>query len=131
MTNSGDRILESRRAAEQRGRRSEALAAMILIAKGYRILALRLRLPAGEIDMIALAPFGPVCFIEVKAREAERDAAESIGAQQWSRIGRAAQAWLAKRPNLAKRGVRYDVVTVAKGRFPKHYRDAWRPDFHS
>jgi putative endonuclease len=131
MTNKGERVLASRRAAERRGRKSETLAAMFLMAKGYRILARRLRHPSGEIDMIALVPFGPVCFIEVKARQVERDAAESVGTQQWARIARVAQSWLAKRPNLAKRGARYDVVTVGKGRFPKHYRDAWRPDFHS
>jgi len=131
MRNSGERIQASRRAAEQRGRASETLASLFLMAKGYRILARRLRNPLGEIDLIALAPFGPVCFVEVKAREIERNAAESVGAQQFARIARAAQSWLAKRPNLAKRGARYDVVTVGKDRFPKHYRDAWRPGFDS
>ena len=124
--NSADRMLQARRKAELRGRRSETIATILLIAKGYRILARRMRNPAGEIDLVALAPFGPVCFIEVKARAVERDAVESVGFQQRGRIARAANLYLAQRPALAGRGSRFDVITVAKGSRPRHYRAAWR-----
>ncbi|MEI9930627.1 MAG: YraN family protein [Rhizomicrobium sp.] len=62
-------MAEARRlAAEKRGRRSETWAALFLRLKFYRILARRVRNRAGEIDLIARAPSGLVCFIEVKAR---------------------------------------------------------------
>src|SRR5262245_36647438 len=43
-----------RLARYRRGRLSELLAAALLMAKGYRILARRCRTPYGEIDLIAL-----------------------------------------------------------------------------
>jgi putative endonuclease len=68
-----DRPQRDRSAAEQRGQASESLAALWLRLKGYRILARRLKTHAGEIDLVAAAPFGPVCFIEVKlARRGSR-----------------------------------------------------------
>ena len=68
-----------RQEAEARGRRSETLAAWALRLKGYRILGRRLKTPQGEIDMVALPLFGPVCFIEVKARAAHDMAVLSVG----------------------------------------------------
>ena len=69
---------QRKKAAERRGRRSELWAALLLMAKGYRILGRRVRTHAGEIDLIARAPSGLVCFIEVKARR-ETLAAAGIG----------------------------------------------------
>src|SRR5436189_5026183 len=99
---------KERHAAERRGHRSESFAALWLRLKGYRILARRLKTRAGEIDLVAAAPFGPVCFIEVKARNQARTAAESVGATQQARIARAASLYLANRPRLARRGARFD-----------------------
>lgn len=122
-------MAEGRRlAAERRGRRSETLASLLLRLKGYRILGRRVRNHAGEIDLIARAPGGPVCFIEVKARGGDVEAAEALGARQQARIARAAEIFLAARPGLAANGARFDVVTVVAGRLPRHIRDAWRPD---
>ncbi len=44
------------------------------------------------------------------------------------RLGRAMALYLAGRPGLAGKGVRFDIMTVAPGRLPRHLRDAWRPD---
>jgi putative endonuclease len=119
-----------RQIAERRGHNSERLAALWLRLKGYRILARRLKTRAGEIDLVAAAPFGPVCFIEVKARGAGRGvAAESVGPGQQTRIARAASLYLASRPGLARRGSRFDIVAIAPKSFPVHHRDVWRPDF--
>jgi len=121
-------MAEARRlAAEKRGRRSEMLAALLLSLKGYRILGRRVRTHAGEIDLIARAPAGPVCFIEVKARADETSTANALGARQQARIARAAELFLASRPELAARGARFDVVSVVPGALPRHIRDAWRP----
>ncbi|HEY4126026.1 MAG TPA: YraN family protein [Rhizomicrobium sp.] len=116
------------RDAEKRGRRSETFAAVLLMLKGYRILGRRVRTKVGEIDLIARAPGGVVCFIEVKARGGEVAALESISARQRSRIGQAAQLWLAARPGLRARAIRYDVIALAPGRLPHHLRDAWRDE---
>jgi len=116
-----------RHAAEKRGRRSETLAALLLMFKGYRILDRRVRTHAGEIDLIARAPGGVICFVEVKARGDWRSAAESVIPRQQARIARAATLYLAPRRGLAAKGVRFDVVAVEPGRMPRHFRDAWRP----
>ncbi|HEY0265361.1 MAG TPA: YraN family protein [Rhizomicrobium sp.] len=122
-------MANNRQLAERRGLHGESLAALWLRLKGYRILARRLKTHAGEIDLVAAAPFGPVCFIEVKARALARTAAESVAASQRTRIARAASLYLATRPGLARRGSRFDIVAIARGRLPVHHRDVWRPDF--
>jgi len=113
--------------AERRGHRGEALAAWWLRLKGYRVLGRRIKTRAGEIDLAALCPFGPVCFIEVKARNLARTAAEAVGAEQRTRIARAASLYLAGRPGLAKRGARFDIIAISPFRPPLHLRDVWRP----
>jgi putative endonuclease len=118
--------MRNREAAERRGRAGESLAALWLRLKGYRILARRVKTHAGEIDLVAAAPFGPVCFIEVKARAHARLAAESVLDAQRTRIARAACLYLASRPALARRGARFDIVTVTG--LPRHLPDAWRMD---
>jgi putative endonuclease len=122
-------MIRDRKIAERRGHNSESLAALWLRLKGYRILARRLKTRAGEIDLVAAAPFGPVCFVEVKARGLALAAAESVGRGQQTRIARAASLYLASRPGLARRGARFDIVAVAPRSFPVHHRDVWRPDF--
>jgi len=114
-------------AAEKRGRRSEIWAALLLQLKGYRILGRRVRTHAGEIDLIARAPSGLVCFIEVKARGDAGSAIESVGLRQQSRIARAAELYVAGKPTLRDKGMRFDIVTVSPRALPRHIRDAWRP----
>lgn len=122
---STERFTQSRRAAETRGRSSETLAAWLLRLKLYRILGRRVRTHAGEIDLVARAPGGVLCFIEVKARRDARSAIESVAPRQRARIERAASLFVAGKPNLSRHGMRFDIVTVAP--FPRHIKDAWRP----
>lgn len=117
-----------RLAAERRGRRGELLASILLMLKGYRILGRRVRSRFGEIDLIARSPSGILCFIEVKARTDGETALESVRVHQQMRIGRAAELYLAQRPTLGVKGVRFDVVTVAAGRLPQHLPAAWHPE---
>ena len=116
---------DTRKRAEKRGRRGEALAALFLRCKGYRILGRRVKTRAGEVDLVAQSPSGIVCFVEVKARPAEGLAAEAVGVRQRARIARAAELYLAGKPGTR---VRFDVITVVPGHFPRHLRDAWRAD---
>jgi putative endonuclease len=117
-----------RQVAEHRGRRGEALAAVLLTLKLYRILGRRVRTHLGEIDLVARAPSGAVCFIEVKARPDFIMATESVLRRQQMRIARAAQSFLAARPWLANAPIRFDIVTVSPRSWPRHVRNAWRMD---
>jgi len=120
--------LEPRRAAEAHGRRSETLAALLLRCKFYRVIGRRVRTRAGELDLVAVSPSGILCFVEVKARGLETDAAEAVTARQRARIARAAELYLGTRPSLRHKGVRFDAILVTPRRWPRHLKDAWRPD---
>jgi len=106
-------MTEKRRTAEQRGRKRESLAALYLTLKGYRVLERRLRTAMGELDLVARAPGGEICFIEVKARPQADEAAESILVRQRNRIARAAALYLSARPALRHKGVRFDAMLMA------------------
>lgn len=122
-----ERFVSLKRAAERRGRRGEFLAMLLLVAKGYRILGRRIRTHAGEIDMVARTPGGIVCIIEVKTRNRLRDAQEALLPKQEMRIARAAELFIAQRPWLMPKGVRFDTIVVSDRTWPRHLRDAWRP----
>ena len=116
-----------RQAAERRGRRAEAMAAWLLRAKGYRILARRFRVHAGEVDLIVRRG-RVVAFVEVKARSSRADAAEAVSPAQRRRIAGAAAAWLARHGEMADCAMRFDAVLVAPRRLPLHLTDCWRSD---
>jgi putative endonuclease len=112
-------------AARRRGARAERLAVWLLRLKGYAILARDLRLPGGEIDIVARR--GRVLvFVEVKARADIAAAAEALRRRQRARIVRAAAAFLARRPDLAGHDARFDAILFGR-LLPRHVADAWRP----
>lgn len=114
-----------RKAADRRGRFAEQRAAAALEAEGWRMLARRVRTPAGEIDLVAERD-GLLAFVEVKARATLTDAAFALGAAQRGRLLRAAEAWMAANPDHGAAGVRFDVVVVdATGRV-RRIADAFR-----
>jgi putative endonuclease len=119
----------SRYAAYRHGRMAEAAAAVLLLAKGFRLLARRYRTPLGEIDLIVKRG-RIIAFVEVKARAFERDALESVGRAEERRMVDAADLWLAKHPDAAGLDLRYDMVVVAPWRLPKHLPDAFRPTWN-
>lgn len=116
----------SREAAERRGRAAELVAAVWLMAKGYRILAHRARTPFGEVDLAALKGH-TLAIVEVKARRTRREGLEAIGLNQRDRIARAGLA-LMKRYRLAHAAVRLDLVIVRPWAVPIHVRDAWHAE---
>jgi len=117
---------ERRRRADRAGRLAETLCALSLRLRGYRILARRFRTPVGELDIVARRG-RTLAFIEVKARPTLALAAESIAARQRLRVERAAGAYLALNPALARLDARLDAMLVAPRRWPRHIEDAWRP----
>ena len=108
-----------RLAAYRRGLSSEAIAAWLLRAKFYRILARRYRTPAGEIDLIARRG-RTIAFVEVKNRPSEAEALEAVGATARRRIARAAELWLSAHPDAAGFDCRFDLIVVVPGRMPRH-----------
>ena len=122
-----DRADHRRRAAEIRGRRAEALAALFLRLKFYRILARRYRTPAGEIDLIAKRG-KTIVFVEVKTRDEEGIAIEAITGKGRRRIARAAELWVAAHPAAAGLDLRFDVVVVLPRRLPRHHSHMFGAD---
>lgn len=112
-------------AAHRRGLEAERLCLWSLRLRGYRVLAQRYRTPVGEIDLIARRG-RTVAAIEVKARADDARAAESLPWKQRGRIARALEHFLQGRPDLADAALRFDVMVVAPGRWPRHLRGAWR-----
>ncbi|WP_117193081.1 YraN family protein [Rhizobium terrae] len=113
-----------RRKAERWGHVSEYIAALFLLAKGYRILALRYRTRLGEIDLIVRRG-DLVVFVEVKARTGEREAVDAVAYSAQKRIRAASDLWLSKRQDAACLSQRYDVVAVIPRRLPRHFPDAF------
>ena len=102
----------ARRAAERLGQDAEARAAAALEARGWAVLARRVRTPSGELDLVAERE-GLLAFVEVKARPNLAEAAFSLSGRQQARIMAAAEAWLAAHPGHGAAGMRFDVILVA------------------
>jgi putative endonuclease len=114
-----------RLAAWRRGRWSEALCRLALRLKGYRILARGWRCPQGEIDIVARRG-GTVAIVEVKARRTLDAAGSALSVHQRRRLEHAAATFVARHPGLTGLPVRFDVMLVTPGRWPRHLADAWR-----
>jgi putative endonuclease len=114
-------------AARRSGRRAEWLAALWLIAKGYRILGFRLKTQQGEIDL--LVQRGEVlAAVEVKTRASLETALEAVSLQQRQRLRRALASFAGRRDGLKAARIRLDLMALAPGRFPRHIPGAWSED---
>ena len=112
-------------AARLSGRRGEVLAAIWLMAKGYRILGFRLKTRQAEIDL--LAKRGDVLVVaEVKRRTSLLAALETVTFDQRERLRRAGANLAARRPGLSGASVRLDLMALAPGKLPRHIPDAWK-----
>ena len=111
-------------AARKLGRRAEVLAALWLMAKGYRILGFRLVTPLGEIDLLAQRG-GVLAVVEVKQRATLEDALDAVTSNQRDRLRRAAAHLTAHRSSLRALETRLDLIALSPGRAPRHLPDAW------
>jgi putative endonuclease len=112
-------------AAQKRGAWAETLAVWRLRLAGWRIVGRDLRLGPAQVDIVARR--GRVlAFVEVKLRATLDDAAEALHPAQRTRIARAAEIFLANRPEFAPFSTRFDAILIAPGRWPEHRQDAWR-----
>jgi putative endonuclease len=115
--------VRDRRAAERAGRIGETAAAWWLRLKGWRILARRVRTPAGEIDLVARRP-GLVAFVEVKRRASAAELDFAIDHRRLGRVAAAAE-YLAPRFLEAGEDMRIDVILIAPGGTLRHIENAW------
>jgi putative endonuclease len=122
VAGAGDRLTDRRRRLEH-GRWAELIAAVLLTAKGYRILARNHVTPYGEVDIIA-ARRDRIAFVEVKRRATRGDAEAALTPHQGARIGRAADYWLSKHPAYLQREVGLDAVLVTARGWPQHIPNA-------
>lgn len=112
-----------REAAEQRGRRAETIAAWYLRLKGWRIVARRVRVRGGEVDIVARRGH-TLAFVEVKWRASAAALADSIDERRLRRVAVAADQ-LRHRYAKADDDVRIDVILLAPGRWPHHLVNVW------
>ena len=115
----------SRAEAERQGRKGEVLAAWWLRLNGWRILAQRVKLAAGEVDIVARRG-RTVAFVEVKWRRDAAALAGAIDAYRLRRVARAAEA-VAARYVRAGDTMQIDVILIAPGRWPRRIANAWQP----
>jgi putative endonuclease len=118
--------LRTQRGAQARlaGRRAEWAAALLLMAKGYRILGMRLRTPQAEVDL-AVQRGTVLAIVEVKQRRTLEEALLAVTPVQRERLRRAGGALAARGGRNKPAVVRLDLVALAPGRWPRHIADAW------
>lgn len=110
--------------AERLGRWSEYRAALALLIKGYRIVALRYKTKAGEVDIIARRG-DLVIFVEVKARKDLRAGVDAVSYTAEKRIENAADHWLRKQSDATRLSLRHDIIVVRPWRWPTHFEGAF------
>lgn len=111
------------RAAEQRGRTGERIAAWWLRLHGWRIVGKRVRIRQGEIDLIARRG-KTLAFVEVKTRGNAAGLATAIDEYRLRRVIAAAQSLLS-RYGAGAENVRIDVILVCPWRWPVHLKNVW------
>lgn len=113
-----------RRKAFRRGHAAEYVAALYLLAKGYRVCAIRFRTKLGEIDIIARKKDLVVC-VEVKARASEESAVFAVTGTAQRRIRAASDIWLARQRDAHRLSIRYDIIAILPWRIPRHFQNAF------
>ena len=108
------------RASKRLGTEAERRVRRYYQLRGYRVLAANARAGGNELDVV-LRRGGRLVFCEVKARSGPGfgHPSEAVGAEKERRLRRAAEAWLARRPELAAFEVAFEVVAVHGGRIER------------
>ena len=107
-------------ARQRLGRAAEQLVATRLKRCGWRIVGRNVRLPSGELDIVALDG-STLVFVEVKAGRTDaalgpERPAHAVGRRKQIKLRRLAREWIAKRRGPSGvAGYRFDVVGVSFG----------------
>jgi len=110
--------------AHKRGHMAEYVALVHLMLKGYRILGFRLKMPQGEIDILAQKR-KRLHLVEVKQRRNHEEAIETVSSIQQERLWQAGLALQEKKPRLRKLDLVIDLYTIAPGQWPRHQINAF------
>lgn len=110
--------------AERWGRWGEYLAIAYLSLKLYRLRAMRVKTPVGEIDLV-VSRGDMTVFVEVKTRRNAHEEGPALEAVNKRRISRAANYYLSKNPQLAEQTIRFDVIFLAPFARPRHVKGAF------
>ena len=94
--------------------------------RGYRILATNAWAGGNELDLVARRGRSLVfCEVKEKRGDAYGHPAEMVDHEKQRRLRRAAEAWLAARPELRDLEASFDVLVLRGGRLER-LRDAFR-----
>ena len=93
--------------------------------RGYRILETNIWSGGNELDLVVRRG-NRLAFVEVKAKGGGRygNPFEMVTAEKQRRLRRAAEAWLAAHPELARLEASFEVVALRGGRLAR-LRDAF------
>jgi putative endonuclease len=99
---------------------AERRAARWYRLRGWRIVGANVWAAGNEVDLIARRGRA-LRFVEVKEKRGDRygDPVEAVTPEKQRRVRRAAEAWLAARPELDALEVGFDVVAVREGRLER------------
>jgi len=110
--------------SQELARSGEDAAVALLVERGYEIVGRNIRMPGGEIDVVA-RDGATIVFVEVKARQSHRygSAVGAVDARKRRTLRKLAAEWLQL---FAPRAyARFDVV-AADGARLAHYQDAFQ-----
>jgi len=108
------------RSTSAAGRAAERRAWWYYRLRCYRVLATNVWIGGNELDLV-LRRGCELVFCEVKAKKTERygDPFEAVGVEKQRRLRRAAEAWLAKHPELGELETSFDVIAFRNGRLER------------
>jgi putative endonuclease len=92
------------------GRRSEIDGAAYLRSLGFRVIASRYRIPAGEVDLVAWEG-SELVFVEVKSRRSGDPPEDAVGFRKKQRLIRAAHSYIARYRHF-QHSYRFDILAV-------------------
>lgn len=99
---------------------AERRAARWYRLRGWRVLGTNVWAGRNEVDLIVRRG-GHLRFVEVKEKRVALygDPVEAVDEEKQRRVRRAAETWLAGRPDLASLRVAFDVVAVREGKLER------------
>ena len=99
---------------------AERRAAWHYRLRGYRVVGTNVWAGGSEIDLVARRGSRlVVCEVKSKGGLRHGAPAEMVGPEKERRLRRAAETFLASRPDLAGLEVRFEVVAVSSGRLAR------------
>jgi putative endonuclease len=103
---------------------AERRAVLYYLLRGYKILGTNVWAGGNELDVIVRRG-RKLVFCEVKSKGGGGfgDPLEMVGPEKQRRLRRAAEAWLAMHPELARLEISFDVIAVREGKLQR-VRDA-------